>query len=213
MRLNAKTIILFLFIVVVMILCGWLGKIYFRTQWHETSTMSVAQSQDKGNKGFPAIGGPFQLYDQNGQAHTDADFKGKIMLVYFGYTFCPDICPAALINMTDALTELGQKAQQIQPIFITIDPTRDTVPHLKIYMENYHPSFIALTGDAQHIESAKKAYRVFGAKAKPDDTSTEYIMDHSSIIYVMDRQGRFITHLNHLTPPKEIIRILQQIIN
>lgn len=212
MRVNVRSIIFIISILGVMILGGWVGKIYFRTQWHDNHLNTVAQNQDK-DKGFPAIGGPFQLIDQNGQARTNADFKGKIMLVYFGYTFCPDICPAALINITDAFTELGEKAQQIQPIFITIDPERDTVSHLKIYMENYHPSFLALTGDAHHIDAAKKAYRVYGAKAEPDDTSTEYIMDHTSIIYVMDRQGRFITHLNHLTPPKEIVRILKQIIN
>ena len=213
MRLKAQSLILVIAITIVMILCGWIGKIYFRTQWDERHLDIAAQSQDKGNQGFPAIGGPFQLIDQEGKTRTDADFKGKIMLVYFGYTFCPDICPAALINMTDALNDLGKKAELIQPIFITIDPERDTVPHLKIYMDNYHPSFIALTGDTQHIEAAKKSYRVFGAKAKPDDTSTEYIMDHSSIIYVMDRQGRFMTHLNHLTPPKEIVRILEQVVN
>ena len=134
MRISLKSIIFIVVLSVVMILSAWMGKVYFRPQWDKMNSNDVIQSHPHGHQGFPTIGGPFQLVDQHGQRRTDADFKGKIMLVYFGYTFCPDICPAALVNMTDALTDLGSIAQQIQPLFITIDPERDTVPHLKIYM-------------------------------------------------------------------------------
>ena len=213
MSLKTKLLFWVMAMLTCMALSVWVGKIYFQAKWAENNSGLMAEKHIKGDKGFPGIGGPFKLVDHEGHIRTDADFKGKIMLVYFGYTFCPDICPAALINMTEALTKMGKKASQIQPIFITIDPLRDTSPHLKIYMENYHPSFIALTGDMPHIEIAKKAYRVYGAKAKPDDSTTDYIMDHSSIIYVMDRQGRFITHLNHTTLPEEMIRILEQVID
>jgi cytochrome oxidase Cu insertion factor (SCO1/SenC/PrrC family) len=190
----------------------WVGKIY--DQYKNMSAYTpLAEIMDKGSTGLPHIGGPFTLTDHLGNSRTDADFKGKYMMVYFGYSFCPDICPAALSNMTEALTQLGTKADQIYPLFITIDPERDTSTHLARYIGIFHPRFVALTGTPQQIEKAKKAYRVYGTKTKPDGTSTEYVMDHSSIIYVMDRQGRFVAHFNHTTPPQEIVRILNTLIS
>lgn len=188
------------------------GKIY--DQYKDMSaSIPLAEIADKGGTGLPHIGGSFTLTDHQGNSRTEADFKGKYMMVYFGYSFCPDICPAALSNMTEALTQLGTKADQIYPFFITIDPERDTSAHLARYIGIFHPRFIALTGTPEQIEKAKKAYRVYGTKTKPDGTSTEYIMDHSSIIYIMDRQGRFVAHFNHTTPPPEMVRILNALMS
>jgi protein SCO1/2 len=155
------------------------------------------------------IGGPFHLIDHHGQPRSDVDFKGKIMLVYFGYSFCPDVCPAGLYHISQALHEMGAKAKEIQPLFITVDPERDTVQNLALYMENFHPQFLGLTGTPEAINKAVKAYRVYAQKAKPDGTSTDYLIDHSSIVYVMDRQGRFLTSFNHQTEPAQIKAILK----
>lgn len=188
----------------------WLGYLYIQPR-HLSTEAPVIVFQEK-ESGTPLIGGPFSLIDHESQPRTEADFKGKILLVYFGYSFCPDICPSALYNMSQALEALGPKAKEIQPLFITIDPQRDTIQHLARYRENYHPRFIMLTGSEEQIQEAMKAYKVHGAKVTPDGTTTEYLMDHTSIIYIMDRQGRFIAHFNHLTPPKALKEALIKVL-
>ena len=163
--------------------------------------------------GTAKVGGAFELVDYNGVTKTDADYKGKYMLVYFGYSFCPDICPAALYNMTQAFSELDSKVLALfNAIFITIDPQRDDVKNLKLYMKNFHPKFTALTGSDEQIKKAIKAYRVYAKKARADGSATDYLMDHSSIIYVMDRQGRFVTSFNHETDPATIKVLLSKYI-
>ncbi|MBL9028923.1 MAG: SCO family protein [Caedimonas sp.] len=214
MTLNSKILVLFVVGGICIALSAWAGKIYFQHVDVATSGDTlIAEVTDKGGTGLPHIGGSFRLIDHHGNPRTDADFKGKYVMVYFGYSFCPDICPAALTNMSEALAALKEKAEQVHSLFITIDPERDTIAHLARYIESFHPRFIALTGEPKQIEKVKKAYRVYGAKTKPDGTSTDYIMDHSSIIYVMDRQGRFIAHFNHATPPHEMVRVLDELIS
>lgn len=156
-------------------------------------------------EGGPSIGGPFTLVDQNGITQHDTDFKGKPMLVYFGYTYCPDICPMGLSNMRQAVQELGGK-EIIQPIFITIDPARDTVEQLGLYAQNFGDDFMMLTGTQDQVDQVKKSYRVHAAKASQDRGTNDYLMDHSSIIYLMDKDGRFVKHFNHQSPPEEIIK-------
>jgi cytochrome oxidase Cu insertion factor (SCO1/SenC/PrrC family) len=174
---------------------------------------SIAEISDGKTYGQAKVGGHFELVDHTGAIRTEADFKGKYLLVYFGYSFCPDICPAALYNISQALQHLNEKTRrQIQPLFISVDPERDTVETLRIYMENYHPAFVALTGTPAQVDQALKAYRVYAKKATPDGTSTEYLIDHSSVVYVMDRQGRYVTSFNHTTEPEKIVQILQGVI-
>jgi len=181
------------------------------SQENQTIQTNVASTRIGRTFGQAQLGGHFELTGHNGVKRTEADFKGKFMIVYFGYSFCPDICPAALYNITQALNQMKDKeVTEFQVLFITIDPERDTVKNLKIYMENYHENFIALTGTKGQVNQAMNLYKVYAKKAMPDGTSTEYLMDHSSIVYVMDRQGRFITSFNHQTPPKRIINILRR---
>ena len=149
-----------------------------------------------GQGGGVKIGGPFTLTDQHGAKRRDSDFKGQFMLVYFGYTFCPDVCPTELNQMSLALDELGKDAEKVRPIFITVDPARDTPPRLKEYAENFHPRLVALTGDAQAIKNVAKAYRVYYARSAGSESKTEYLMDHSSIIYLLGPNGRYLTHFN-----------------
>lgn len=140
-----------------------------------------------------SIGGPFALTDQNGAVRHDSDFRGKLMLIYFGYTYCPDACPAALTVMTSALDELGDTAKDVQPIFITVDPERDTVAQMKSYASNFHPRLLALTGSVAETTAAARAYRIYFEKVKPEGSS-DYLVDHSSLTFLMGRDGKFLTY-------------------
>jgi protein SCO1/2 len=138
------------------------------------------------------IGGPFSLEDGNGRQVTDRDFSGKYMLIYFGYTFCPDVCPTTLTDMADALDRLGPKADRLQPLFITIDPKRDTPAVVKQYAAAFSPRLIGLTGSPDQIAQVAKAYRVYYAEHRTGPGPNDYTMDHSSILYLMAPDGRFI---------------------
>ena len=138
------------------------------------------------------VGGPFTLVDQNGATRRAEDLRGKLMLIYFGYTYCPDVCPTELQTMSDAVDRLGAKGDAVQPIFITVDPERDTPEQLKNYAENFHPRLLALTGSAAQIAEAARAYKVFYQPVKRGDG--EYLVDHSSIVYLMGRDGRYLAH-------------------
>lgn len=164
---------------------------------------SVSGQQPQVVSGKALIGGPFTLTDHTGKRVTEKDFAGGHTLVYFGYTYCPDICPAELQVMSAALDALGDKAEKVTPVFVTIDPERDTVEQMKSYVENFHPRLVGLTGSSEDIKKAAKAYRVFYAKAK-SDSATEYLMDHSSIVYLMSPKGEYLTHFSYGTAPDKM---------
>ena len=167
-----------------------------------------------GASGIAKIGGPFTLIDHTGTVRTEKDFHGKLMLIYFGYTYCPDVCPTALQVMSVALQDLGKKAAAVVPILITIDPERDTPKHLSGYVKNFHPNMIGLTGSAEQIKQAAKVYRVYYRKAPPakGESATEYLMDHSSVVYLMDRDGRYITHFTHQSQSEDIAKTVQKLL-
>jgi cytochrome oxidase Cu insertion factor (SCO1/SenC/PrrC family) len=147
--------------------------------------------------GRPAIGGPFALTDQDGRTVTSDSLKGKPTLIYFGYTYCPDVCPTSLLLMETAIDKLGpDAAKKVNLVFITIDPTRDTEKLIKDYVENFGPTFIGLTGTQDQVAAAARAYRVYFQKV-PGKDGAPYLMDHSSIVYLLDRNGRFVTHFTH----------------
>jgi cytochrome oxidase Cu insertion factor (SCO1/SenC/PrrC family) len=137
------------------------------------------------------IGGPFALTDHNGLRRTDADFRGKWLLVYFGYLFCPDICPTDLQAISAAVDGLGASGHMIQPVFITLDPERDTTGRLASYVVSFHPRLIGLTGELSQVAAVARAYRVFYKKVH-DERSSDYLMDHSSFIYLIDEAGRYV---------------------
>lgn len=158
--------------------------------------------------GGAELGGPFTLVDHTGQEVSAADFRGRLLLVFFGYTYCPDVCPTTLATMSAALDALGPAAEGVQPIFITIDPERDTPEILAQYVAHFHPRLVALTGTPEQIAAVAKDYRVYYAKAYgeggPEGDRHDYLMDHSSTIFVMDAQGRFLTVLRHGLGPEEM---------
>ena len=160
--------------------------------------------------GTALVGGPFSLVDQDGRRVTEKDFLGKYMLVFFGYTYCPDVCPTELQVMTAALDQLGPEADRIQPVFVSVDPARDTPEVLKAYVENFGPRLMGLTGTPEQIAGIARAYRVFYAKASGSSSSTDYLMDHSSIIYLMGPDGRFVKHMPYTTDTVKLAAELKE---
>jgi cytochrome oxidase Cu insertion factor (SCO1/SenC/PrrC family) len=144
--------------------------------------------------GVADVGGPFTLTAHTGERISDEAFRGQFMLVAFGFTHCPDVCPAELQVMTAALEGMGPEAERVQPLFVTIDPERDTAAHLADYMAHFHPRLIGLTGTADEIAAVAKAYRVWYEKV--DDGTPHYLMDHTSITYLMGPDGEFVQHFS-----------------
>ena len=157
-----------------------------------------------------AIGGPFRLVDQNGKTVTDADLKGKWSLIYFGYTHCPDACPTTLNEIAIALDDLGPKRDAVRPVFITVDPERDTPEVLKSYVTSFDAPILALTGTPEQIAQAAKDYRVY--YAKHPEPGGDYSMDHSSVIYVMDPEGRFTATFTPESSPEDIAARLKKLL-
>jgi protein SCO1 len=160
------------------------------------------------------IGGPFTLTDQNGNQVTEAILQDHLNLVYFGYTYCPDVCPTTLQDITTALDSMGDDAGQVQPIFITVDPERDTVQVMKEYVGWFHPSLIGLTGTVDQIDAVKAAYRVYSNKVpqEDDETGDNYLVDHSSVIYVMGPDGKYLTHISYGTTPEEMAKTIEDLL-
>src|SRR6187551_3585226 len=155
-----------------------------------------------GGPAASAIGGPFKLVDQNGNPITDADLKGRPYLVFFGYTHCPDVCPTTLFDVSEVLRALGKDANGTGALFITVDPERDTPAVMKDYLSSFDPRMMAATGDRASIDAAEKAYRVY-AKKIPTGKGDDYSMDHTAMVYLMDKQGRFVAPFNLKRTPEE----------
>ena len=170
-----------------------------------------------------AIGGPFTLVDHQGRPRTWDYFKGRFMLVYFGYTFCPDVCPTALANLGEAFDILGQAADKVTPVFISVDPNRDTPEYMREYLNFFHPRLVGLTGTPKQTAAVLKSYKAFSAKAaapehehehlegrKPGDGHThdehDYLIDHTSIIYLVGPDGAFMGHFSHGDSPDDIAK-------
>jgi len=173
-------------------------------------------SSETSTSGKALIGGPFTLTDQNGQQRSAADLEGHYALIYFGYTYCPDICPTSLSVMTQGLDLLAEdepaKAATVLPVFITVDPERDTVEALASYAGHFHPRLLALTGTPEQVDTAAKAYRIYYQKVE-QEAATEYLMDHSSILYLMGPDGSYLTHFTHNATPQEIAEGLSEAVD
>lgn len=179
-----------------LVLCGiLLFKLYERYAGEDSGTAD--------------IGGPFELVNQDGKTVTDADFKGKLQLIYFGYTYCPDACPTALGVMAAALGKLDVAGERVTPILVSIDPARDTPASLKDYVGNFHPRLVGLTGTEEQVAKAAKEYRAFYQK-QPGATGTDYLMDHSTLIYLMDAEGKFLTYFGPKATPDEIAEAIRR---
>lgn len=156
--------------------------------------------------GVVSIGGPFSLIDQEGRTVTDKNYAGKLMLVYFGFTNCPDICPTGLQTIALAMDDLGADAEKVQPILITVDPERDTPPVMKEYVQAFHERLVGLTGTPEQIAAVAKAYRVYYQKVVLKDSSLGYSVDHSGFIYLMDGKGQYLSHFRHDATPEQMVQ-------
>ncbi len=154
------------------------------------------------------IGGSFNLVDHNGKSRTDADFRGKLLLIYFGFTFCSDACPTDLQSIGAAIDRLGPAGEAIQPLFITIDPEKDTPEQLRNYVALIHPRLIGLTGDPKQIRAIARDYKVFYARTSPTKP-TDPGIDHSSFVYLVDQDGKYLGYLPPGTPPDRIVEVLR----
>lgn len=154
--------------------------------------------------GTALVGGPFELVDHTGAPVTNADFRGRHMLIFFGFTYCPDVCPTELQVMSAALDRLGDEAEAVQPLFITVDPERDTPAAMAGYIRHFHPSLRGLSGTPDQIDAVAKAYRVYYRKVQDGSSATDYLMDHSAVVYLMGPDGTFLTHFAPGTGPDEM---------
>jgi cytochrome oxidase Cu insertion factor (SCO1/SenC/PrrC family) len=158
--------------------------------------------------GRASVGGPFELTDQTGHRRTDADFRGKLVVLYFGYTYCPDVCPTELQSISLALDKLGANGEAVQPLFITVDPERDTPARLAEFVSSFHPRLVSLTGSVADIKKTAIAYRTFFAKNAPT-ASGEYSVDHTGFIYLIGKDGRYLGFLPPGVSPDDIAEAIR----
>ena len=164
-----------------------------------------------------SIGGAFALTDQNGIRRSQADFAGRPLLVYFGFTYCPDVCPTALDIMGGALDALQQRDaiayERLQPVFISVDPARDTPPVLRDYLAYFHPRLSGLTGSQADIDAVKSAFKIYAARGAAEDENGNYNVDHSSFFYLMDKNNRYLAHFDHAITPEILAEKLAEKLN
>ena len=159
------------------------------------------------NRGSPEIGGSFAMIGQDGRVVTNADLAGRPYLVFFGYTHCPDFCPTALFDISAVFKAMGPD-KKVAALFVTVDPERDTPDVMKTYLENFDSRIIGLTGDTQKVEAIAKAFRVF-AKKVPSEKAGDYTVDHTGVVYLMDKRGKFVSAFNLQRPPQQAARELE----
>ncbi len=179
-------------ITVIGLLAGAVAALIFVSRPQLPST-----GQQSTSTGQALIGGPFSLTSTAGETVTEKTYLGRPMLVYFGFTHCPDICPSGLQIIAAAIDSLGANASKFTPLFITLDPERDTGPKLAEYLKSFHSRIVGLTGSPEAIAAATKAYRVYAKKVVSETTAGDYTVDHSGFMYLMDARGKFVTHFPH----------------
>lgn len=166
-----------------------------------------------GGLGEVQLGGPLDLVDQDGRPFSEAQLAGRYRLVYFGYTYCPDMCPLGLHTMAEALDRLPPElAQKVQPIFVSVDPERDTPAVLKDYVTSFHPRLVGLTGTVEQIEATKKAWRVYARKSE-EKRGDDYLVDHSTFTYLMGPDGRYLAHFSHGTTPEQMAERIRALLS
>lgn len=176
--------------------------VFYQTE-KERKTKSVSSSVT--NVGRPALGGPWVLVDHNGRPVTDASFRGRYTLLYFGFTYCPDICPNELVKIGNIVAEMEKrKLPPLQPLFISVDPKRDSVGQLRNYAQDFHPALLYLTGTVEQVAAAAKAYRVYFSKVD-DQTEEDYLVDHSIVLYLNGPDGQFLDFFTQRTLVSDIV--------
>jgi protein SCO1/2 len=184
------------------------GAAAFPARAQEPDPAAAARLMDDLMWGRGPVGGPFELVDHTGQKRTDADFRGKFLLVYFGYTYCPDICPTDLLEISRTVDTLGAAGGDVQPLFISVDPERDSATVLAEYVASFHPRLIGLTGTPEQIRAAARAYKAYYAKYSPPGGGV-YLIDHTGVIYLMDRDGHYLGFFPPGTSADRMVEIIR----
>jgi protein SCO1 len=188
-----------------LVIIAAIGAVAFHVLFRGADATSPATSS--------AAGGPFSLIDGSGATVTDQTYRGKWELVFFGYTYCPDLCPTTLNTISDALTALGPLAAKVQPLFITIDPKRDTQAVMRDYVKNFDPRIVGLTGSPEAIAAVAKEYKIYYAVHRTGDGPDDYLMDHSGFVYLMDPAGRFVRVLSGETAARAMADKLRPLLS
>jgi len=177
--------------------------------WYLGDLRAHSTSQSVPTGETVVLGGPFTLKDQDGNIRTEKDFRGRYMLVFFGYTYCPDVCPTTLAVMAEALKQMGPRADKVVPVMITVDPKRDTPEKLKEYLSSFGPRVVGLTGTPEEIAAVAKEYRVY-FREHPAENGGEYTVDHSGVVYLMDPRGEFVANYSLETSPDRMAGDIQK---
>lgn len=203
---GGKLLILLVSVVILAFVIVLAGSEYFAKRDADGTATSTSSG--------PTVGGPFELVNHKGEVVTDKTFQGGYMMVFFGYTYCPDVCPTVLSDIATTLDILGdEKGGKITPVMISVDPARDTPEHLAEYVSFFHPRTVGLTGTEEQIKAAARAYRVYYSINKPQsDDPLDYLVDHTSIVYLMGPDGKLVTHFSHGTTPEVIAERLGKIL-
>lgn len=206
---GGKLLALLLGVGVLAFVIALVGFEYFQSRDSKTADFGVVKQS-----GAPSVGGPFELVDHSGKTVTEKDYAGQFMLIFFGYTYCPDVCPTALSDMSIALDLLGEeKTDKITPLFISVDPARDTPAHLAEYVSFFHPKTVGLTGTEEQVKKVTREYRVYYRLNDPDPNDPQdYLVDHTGIVYLMGPDGQLVTHFSHGTSPEKMAERLGQLL-
>jgi len=175
----------------------------------ESNRAGAARLMNELMSGKGSVGGPFTLTDQDGGRRSLSDFRGKLVLLYFGFTYCPDVCPTDLMAVGNLVRSLGPEGDQLQPVFVTLDPERDTRDILRAYATSFHTRFISPSGTEDEIRRVATSYKVFFEKVRPPGTGT-YFIDHSAYVFLLDRDGRFITLFPPGTPQERMAVMVRE---
>ena len=198
-------------VVIVLVVAVSAGGFWFA---YQSGILGPQTSQVLRGSGAPQIGGPFELVNHWGEPATDADFKGSYTLVFFGYTYCPDVCPVTLSKVSTALDLIGEDAAKVIPLFISVDSERDTPEQLSEYVKYFHPAIIGLTGSDEQIAAVTKAFGVYYAKA---DSGTgdpaDYLMDHTAITYLMTPDNTYAAHFSHSATAEDMAAGIRRVLD
>lgn len=195
------------------VLAAGAGWLMWPREAPEPPERSAAELMDVVMWGREPIGGPFALVDHTGAPRTDRDFRGKLLLIYFGFTYCADACPIDLQSIATALDRLGALAERVQPLFITVEPETDTPDQLKSYVAQFHPRLIGLTGDPREVRKVLRAYKVYAAKTVPAPAAApgdDPNVDHSSLVYLVDAAGKYAGYFPPGTAADRMAEVIRQ---
>ena len=207
MRRTPSLPVLFILLAALMAIALAAGLTWMRLNAADTPAGATRVGGEVGVAAGVTIGGPYELTAHDGSRMGSEDFQGEFQLIYFGFTYCPDVCPTELASVANALDRMGEKAARVRPLFITVDPERDDPATMAEYVRHFHPRLVGLTGSPDEIGAVLKSFRVFARKVE-SQTSNQYVMDHSTFLYLMGPDGEFVTMFRYGTDPEEMARAI-----